>query len=391
MKSLSLPFNRLLASLGTSAGGHVVFSRRGVPLLLLPKDRAIATATMGLYRPQSAKAKIAAAAVRLLCRLGLLGIALPKVPGKSDGTGVLICNPSHGTRVIVVRRGADGRLEILKAALPQNAGPLRREHAVIERLGHKPNHGIHGCRTNHETRETHETISESNHSRMGASIEAKGRLGVPMVGPLVEHDEAVWFQMPYLRDAPRGIDPVPILRSWETGKTEPAEENGLIHDLWPLLDEQTRVALVDRTVRRALVHGDFAPWNWRLAPEGNHETHGSLPCRTCRTGSDGELHVLPVLHGRNCNHEAHEPVVTRLVCIDWEWAREDGFAGFDLVYSLVQQALLVHKVSSNRLMPFINNAIDHMGVESKAYLRNAELSLAVLVNIVLTYRKSKRM
>lgn len=391
MQSPSRTIESLLSALGTSAVGHAVFSRRGIPLLLLPKDTAIAVATMELYRPQSAKAKIAATAVRMFCRLGLHGTVLPTVPGKSDGTGFLICNPCHGTRVIVVRRGTDGRFEILKAALRENAEPIRREYAVIERLGHKLNHGIHGIHGSRANHERHETISESNHSRMGASMEGRGRAGVPIVGPLEERDGAVWFSMPYLRDAPCYIDPVPLLRSWETGETEPAEENGLIRDLLPLLDEQTRAALAGRTVRRAFVHGDFAPWNWRLAPEGNHETHRSLPCRTCRTGSDGELHVLPVLHGRNCNHEAHEPVVTRLVCIDWEWAREDGFAGFDLVYSLVQQALLVHKVSSNRLMPFINNAIDHMGVESKAYLRNAELSLAVLVNIVLTYRKSKRM
>ena len=308
MQSPSSTLESLLSSLGTSTAGHAVFSRRGVPLLLLPKDKAIAAETMGLYRPQSAKAKIATAAVRMFCRVGLHGIALPKVSGPSDGTGILICNPCHGTRVIAVRRRANGRLEILKAASREDAEPIRREHAVLKRL--------------------------------------IGRPGIPKSESLVERDGAVWFPMPYLRDAPRDVDPIPLLRLWETGETEPAEGNGLIRDLVPLLDEQTRAALSGRTVRRSLVHGDFAPWNWRQDEKGN------------------------------------------LVCIDWEWAREDGFAGFDLVYSLVQQALLVKKVPETILEEYVRQAVSRIDDGSPG---GRFLPIGTLVALVLAYRRSKEM
>lgn len=291
--------------------GHAVFSRRGVPLLLLPKDRAIAHATIRLYRPQTLKAKAAAAAVRCLCRFGLHHRFLPSFPGTSDKTGALLCNPCYGTRVVAVRVRPDGHLEIVKAACQIDAEPLRQEHAALQRL--------------------------------------QGKDGVPNVGPLEERNDAVWFSMPYLLEASREANPLPLLRAWETNEQEPAEQNGLIRDLLPFLDERTRARLAGRSVRRALVHGDFAPWNWRTDGNG------------------------------------------RLVCIDWEWARDDGFAGFDLVYYLVQQALLVKKVRGDKLGPFVQRAVVRLGSDAQAILSESGLSLDVLLSLVLAYRRSKGM
>lgn len=249
--------------------------------------------------------------LRLSCWLGLHRAVLPRVGGESDETGALICNPCHGIRAIVLRRSPDGGLEIQKAALWGDAEPLRREQAALQRLS--------------------------------------GRPGVPQAGPIVERDGAAWFSLPYLRDVPRGADPMPLLRSWETAVIEPAAENGMIRDLLPMLDESTRTALAGCTVRRALVHGDFAPWNWKQDGNGN------------------------------------------LVCIDWEWAREDGIAGFDLVYSLVQQALLVKKVPANRLLPFVEGAASRLSPEGQSCLKEAGLPLKHLVHLVVAYRKSKGM
>ena len=288
-----------------------MFSRHGVPLLLLPKDRKLAQATVGLYRPQTAKAKAVVAAVRLLCRVGLHHRFLPSFPGAFDNTGILLCNPCHGTRIVAVRVRHDGHLEIVKAARRNDATPLRHEHAALTRL--------------------------------------QGKAGVPEAGPWEERGVAVLFSMPYLLDAPREANPLPLLRAWETDEQEPAEQNGLIRDLLPLLDEQTRASLAERTVRRALVHGDFAPWNWR-ADEADH-----------------------------------------LVCIDWEWGREDGFAGFDLAYSLIQQALLVKKIPANRLLPFVERAVSRLSPEWQACLQDAGLPLDLLVHLVLAYRRSKGM
>lgn len=288
-----------------------MFSRHGVPLLLLPENRAFAKTTLDLYRPQTLKAKTAATTVRLLCRAGLHRRVLPMFPGASDQTGILLCNPCHGTRIVAVRPRTNGRLEIVKIARRDNAEPLRREHAAL---------------TRHQ-----------------------GKAGVPEVGPLEERADAVWFSMPYLCEVSRDTNPKPLLRAWETKEREPADQNGLIRDLLPLLDEPTRSSLTEKTVHRALVHGDFAPWNWRSDDNGN------------------------------------------LVCIDWEWAREDGFAGFDLVYCLVQQALLVKKVRRDKLGPFVQRAVVRLGSDAQAILSESGLPLDVLLSLVLAYRRSKGM
>lgn len=308
---LANSLSRLLAAIGMNPAGHAVFSRHEIPLLLLPKDRRAAKATLELYRPQTLKAKAAAAAVRCLCRFGLHHRFLPSFPGTSDKTGALLCNPCHGTRVVAVRVRPDGHLEIVKAACQIDAEPLRQEHASLQRL--------------------------------------QGKVGVPNVGPLEERNDAVWFSMPHLREAPRQTNPLPLLRAWETNDLEPAPNNGLICDLLPFLDERTRASIVGRSVRRALVHGDFAPWNWRADDNGN------------------------------------------LVCIDWEWAREDGFADFDLFYCLVQQALLVKKVPENRLLDFVRCRASRLGPEGQAYLREAGLPLDILFSLILAYRQSKGM
>ena len=308
---LPVRLQTLLAAIGTSEKGHAVVCRRGIPLLLLPGDERMALATAELYRPQSRKARVAATGVRFLCRLGWHGRLLPSVPGNSDATGILVCNPAHGTRVVAVRRTPDNRLEIVKAALDEDAAALRREQETLCQL--------------------------------------RGHPGVPNVGPLEERNDAVWFSMPYLREAKQDIDSIHLLQAWRSEEREPAPNNGLIRDLFPFLDERTRASLAGRSVRRALVHGDFAPWNWRTDGNG------------------------------------------RLVCIDWEWAREDGFAGFDLVYCLVQQALLVKRVSEKRLLPFAERAVSRLSPEGKACIQEAGLPLDLLVSLVLAYRQSKRM
>ena len=287
------------------------FSRKGIPLLLLPRrDKALAAATIDLYNPQTAKARAAAGMLRILNRIGGLRL-LPRLPGTGATAGVLLCNPCHGTRCIAIRRASDGSLIIVKATAAADAAPLVVEHEVLRRFANRP--------------------------------------GVPAVGRLNRTDEAVWFSMPHLCKAPRRADPAPLLRSWELGGTEPALENGLIRDLLPLLDEPTRAALAGKTVRRALVHGDFAPWNWRSDEAG------------------------------------------LLVCIDWEWAREDGFAGFDLVYCLVQQALLVKKVPSERLLAFVQQRLSKLDIGRELRSGRAELSPDILVSLVLAYRRSKGM
>ncbi len=308
---LTAACERLSRSIGLDFGGHAVFSRHGRAILLLPvRNRRVAAATVGLYRPQTMKAKIAVAALKIANQIGALGL-LPTLPGTgNDRCGALLCNPAHGTRFLAVLRKEDGELEVIKAACLADAAPLVSEHASLSRL--------------------------------------KDRPGVPPVGDLHRTEEAVWFAMPYLGTAPASF-PVALLRAWESTYREPAEDNSLIRDLLSLLDQPARTSLAGKTVRRALVHGDFAPWNWRSDDTG------------------------------------------RLVCIDWEWAREDGFAGFDLVYCLVQQALLVKKVRTTDLDSAVRRDLARLGSEAQDIVRDSGLSLETLLSLVLAYRKFKGM
>ena len=300
----------LLRAVGVGAAGHALFFRHGAPLLALPPDREVALSTAGLYLPQSLRAKAAAGALRALCRAGLHVAALPRLPGEPDGTGALFCNPDHGSRAVVVKRGTGGALRVVKAARPEDGAPVEKEHAALSRF--------------------------------------RGVPGVPETGPLCRTDGAVSFDMPYLPPAPRGADPAPLLAAWDSGRQEPAAGNGLVKSLLPLLDSGARAEIGAATVRRALVHGDFAPWNWRAAPDGRG-----------------------------------------IVCIDWEWAREDGFAGFDLAYCLVQTAILVRRAPEARLLRETRRAAAALPGAARGILEGCGLGLETLVALATAYRKTK--
>ncbi len=309
--TLPAAFDTLLRAIGAGADGHVVFSRNGTPLLLLPADRRVAAATAETYRPQSRKAKAAAAALRALCRTGLHTALLPRLAGASDRTGALLCNPCHGVRVVAVRPGTGGVLEVVKAARAADGAPLERERKALERFA--------------------------------------GRPGVPAAGPLVRAADAVSFATPLLGIAAGAAGHAELLPLWATGPEEPAEENGLVAELRPLLGEAHRRALRGATVRRALVHGDFAPWNWRADEAG------------------------------------------RPVCIDWEWARDDGFAGFDAAYWAVQTELLVRKTPPARLSAAVERNLRDLPRAARESVAGCGLGLETLVALVAAYRQRKGM
>ena len=59
--------------IGLGFGGHAVFSRHGRALLLLPvRNRRVAAATLGLYRPQTRKAKLSVVDNSLKLRISAL-------------------------------------------------------------------------------------------------------------------------------------------------------------------------------------------------------------------------------------------------------------------------------------------------------------------------------
>ena len=305
-------YDDLLRAIGSGAAGHAVFFRHGTALLLLPRDRQIAALAAALYRPQSCFAKAAAAALRSLCRAGLHFSVLPTIPGETDGTGALLCNAVHGVRLVAVRRTPGLMFEVVKAALENDAAPIRAEYHILSIF--------------------------------------QGRPGVPATGPLSTGNGAVWFTMQFLERPSQSFDPFTVVESWQTQEMQPAVENGLIRELLPLLEPHVRDSIAGATVRRALVHGDFAPWNWREDASG-----------------------LPVF-------------------IDWEWARDDGFAGFDLVYAALQTAILVHKTPHYRLVSAVRAFIhERSGETGRRIIENSGLTLDALVALVSAYRKQRKM
>lgn len=290
----------LLTGCDFAQAGYRMLRRDGRPLLLLPPAPAAAALTLGLYLPQTAKARVAVSALRLANRLGLLGVVLPSAsPPTDDATpsdhakpftqadldagriGVLLCNPSHGGGRFIAVRAGDAPSIVKGAARPQ-AASLEQERAVIGRLA------------------------------------ALGLPGVPSVLSDGGDATSYWFEMPYFDSVDVGsvsdARAISLLESWMGGETvNPLE----VEPLRSIVASQGAQAfapgelerLSSLRIRRAAMHGDFAPWNLRQGPDG-------------------------------------------IVAIDWEWGREDGVAGLDFGYGLLQEALLVKKLPPPAALQF---------------------------------------
>ena len=290
----------LLAACDFAKAGYRVLRRDGRPLLLVPPDRGAAALTLGLYLPQTAKARVAVSALRLANRLGLLGRVLPSAPPPAaDATpsdhakpfsqadldagriGVLLCNPSHGGGRFIAVRAGDAPSIVKGAARPQ-AAALEQERAILGRLA------------------------------------ALGLPGVPSVLSDGGDATSYWFEMPHYARAEvksvADIRAIRLLESWTGGETVNPLEAEPLRSIVAASGAQTLglgglERLSSLRIRRAAMHGDFAPWNLRKGAEG-------------------------------------------LVAIDWEWGRRDGLAGLDLGYGLLQEALLVKKLPPPAALQF---------------------------------------
>ena len=290
----------LLTGCDFAQAGYRMLRRDGRPLLLLPPAPAAAALTLGLYLPQTAKARVAVSALRLANRLGLLGVVLPSAsPPTDDATpsdhakpfsqadldagriGVLLCNPSHGGGRFIAVRAGDAPSIVKGAARPQ-AASLEQERAILGRLA------------------------------------ALGLPGVPSVLSDGGDATSYWFEMPHYARAEvesvADIHAIRLLESWMGGETVNPLEAEPLRSIVAASGAQAlgsgeleRLSML--RIRRATMHGDFAPWNLRKGAEG-------------------------------------------LVAIDWEWGRRDGLAGLDLGYGLLQEALLVKKLSLEAALQF---------------------------------------
>lgn len=301
------------------SGGTVVFSRHGIPLLLLPRDKAVALRTIRLYLPQTRIGKVSVLLLRLLVHLRLLWL-LPRVPiasSTSDAgltSGYLVCNPVHGVRLIRVIKTEDGFV-IEKIAERANASPIESEYRLLQRLSN--------------------------------------RAYVPLAYDWKETDSLVAFRMASYGRAPACLNIGSILHAWETCEEVCAEDSSFFQKLRPYFPDGFWQQFSKKRFRKALIHGDFVPWNIRTTASND------------------------------------------LMCVDWEYAEEDGIAGFDFAYFILQQAICVFRCPQEKLATVLKEVLQpnstllrqyHVteggGVEFNAYGWTFEEA----VQLVLAYR-----
>jgi hypothetical protein len=257
-----------------------IVHRHRTPLLLLPEDRALAQCALDLYPAQTAKARLARAALRWLMPLGLPVVRLRPVAGSPVATllrakrfAVYLGNPrSLGRRFLFL---ADG--------LVVKAGAGRLARALI--------------------------MAEADF------LQTTPRLrGVPALIARQEDADAAALVTAYVRGrSPRpGESPGELLSDWiDTGGRVRLETLPAWQQLVAGADLPPRVAALGRReVFAPLLHGDFAPWNVKVA--------------------DGEWQVL-----------------------DWERGARHGPPGWDWLHFAVQPRVLVERCTPAQLHPWL--------------------------------------
>ena len=312
--------------------GYVMLKRKGRPILFIPPARDAAEMTLDMYLPQTIKALLIVWALRIANRLGIMKGILPPppptVPALPEAAlpftrhdldagciGLLLCNPTHGGRRFIALRIGSVPSVVKWSEYPQ-AFALEQERGVIGRL---------------------------------ISINLPG---VPSVITTGRTSQSYWFEMPhYEKTNIRSVsDPraIALLESWMGDGTinpldvEPLRSIVASHDE-PVLNPAELERLASLRIRRATLHGDFAPWN-------------------LRQGADG------------------------LVAIDWERGQEAGFAGLDLCYGLLQEALLVKKLSENQAMRSVQFALGSSPCNEYVQRAGWIDAIDVLVKLGLRYR-----
>lgn len=293
----------LLSGYDFAKAGYVVMRHKGEPLLLIPPEKTPSRLTLGLYFPQGCKARLAVSALRIANSLGMLRRVLRKVTASTceevsgaqpftqedldaGRIGIQLCTSDHGSDcVVAVRAGATP--QTVKWAPRPAADDLDQEARIMRQLS------------------------------------GKGICGVPSVGSVGGDEASSWFEMAYLeRVDVRSVTDgraVWLLESWMSEEKENLLETDLGRELWASEEWTPQQKCLDRLrklkISRAVMHGDFVPWNFR--------------------------------------QEA-----AQLMAINWKWAREDGLGGIDLCYGLLQEALLVKKLPPREALFYVRRAVE---------------------------------
>lgn len=267
----------------------------------LPVGRQMAREVVNLYRPMKWSARMTAMVIKKfvdfggvsLLKKGLPGEGLPEISwlGNQGDVGFLGCNPGHGLRCVLLSHGGQEPIRVTKLAIGGNLSPVRDEGAFLKKI-------------------------------------SKNFPGLPVYGGREEGGNWAAFWTAYLPGyGPReliGSQVIGLLTGWLGDERVPLKDLDWLKALMSEAPSVVRSRLKELTVRKALVHGDFTPWNLR----------------------------------RNVNG---------LVAIDWEWAREDGIGGLDLGHGLVMQGVLVKNLRGSDLFDDVR-----LGVRSDEAIKYLE-------------------
>jgi len=282
--------------------GEVLFSfsvfcikRDGYLLLALPADKETAKLTLALYHPQSMKARGLVWLVSMLISLRLHrllprrefvireSVPLAELKNRSHQIGFLMGNAQADARRAIVVHPVNGEFDSY----------------VVDKIGFGPM----------AKRLVLEEISV---------IESlpKGRSGIPQIRDQGDDDEWAYYSTLYLEGhAPKESEqdyvlavlqdwmenaelmPLAATEQWEMIKKAVAQQGAesIFEQLSPAGDLKIKVGLF---------HGDFAPWNIKVSP-------------------DGFVNVM-----------------------DWEHGSPAGPAGWDWLHYIIQRAILVDHCST---------------------------------------------
>lgn len=267
------------------------FKRWGHLLLLVPNEREAGLKTLAMYQPQRFLAKFYTSAVKLMYRMGLVGVLQsveigihtrsPIVSLVEQDVGILLGNSeSRARKIICISLSGDNRWLVTKIGV----GPHAKESVIEEfqtlkgfadKLAHTPDLLDSG---------------ENDHYASYTVRYVEGR------SPTDRDEQAL----------------LKCLESWQTEDRKALVEMGFwdafICSVEDMKDRDWLEGIGDFTVCGAVVHGDFAPWNIKIDSRG------------------------------------------MITVLDWEYSRDGGVAGWDYAHYLVQVTELVKNHDSEAVM-----------------------------------------
>jgi hypothetical protein len=297
--------------------------KQGRPFLLLPLDPRPALATLSLYPAQTPRARLARKILGWLLRfrigLGTSAVSisvrhedpfitfLASLAGPARGgiptCGILAGNPGNeGRRCILLLFDPTSRpVVVVKAGQSPRARALvRRETSFLEGLAGK----ISGIPRVRGTFESERTSAFALDFFKGESPRPHHARSLPQL---------LWRWVDVQRTVPLAEAP-----DWHR-----LEQAGTGTPQWPAL----AAAMRGRAVHPAIGHGDLAPWNIRISPQGNWTV------------------------------------------LDWERGERDGIPGWDWLHYVIQVAVLVDRLPTTTLIDRVEALLD-----STAFKRYAEYS-----------------